>query len=178
AEMLMRQPGIVSLHTLTTTNAMHYAYVTSADDMTRRLLLLQNAAFLPLFRGEMANRAKMQELQIDQLEAQSLKNSGSQSVAEIFADVSRDRLTAARKALSYLRSQSPPKDLIDAARVLVFLKGNDSHDYKFSSAVLEDYGQISPAWRDQFLAASMFQLRGSGGADNSLVKRIRGVLNG
>ena len=52
-ELLMRQPGIVGLHTLTTLNALHFAYQTSGDDETRRLLLLQAAAFLPLFREAM-----------------------------------------------------------------------------------------------------------------------------
>ena len=55
----------------------------------------------------------------------------------------------------------------------MFLKGTDSHDYKFSSAVLEDYAHVSPAWRDRFLAASVFWLKGSGGADTSLVRRTR-----
>ena len=52
-ELLLRQPGIVSLHAVTTTNALHYAYQASGDDLTRRLLMLQNAAFLTLFRGAM-----------------------------------------------------------------------------------------------------------------------------
>src|SRR3954469_10738675 len=52
-ELLMRQPGIVGIHTLTSTNAMHYAFGTCGNDDTRKLLLLQNAAFLPLFRGAM-----------------------------------------------------------------------------------------------------------------------------
>ncbi|WP_215895879.1 hypothetical protein, partial [Acinetobacter baumannii] len=52
-ELLMRQPGIVGLHTLTTTNALHYAYQTAADDETRRLMLLQSVAFLPMFRDAM-----------------------------------------------------------------------------------------------------------------------------
>ena len=42
-ELLMRQPGIVSLHAVTTTNALHYAFQASADDRTRKLLLLQGA---------------------------------------------------------------------------------------------------------------------------------------
>src|SRR5262245_35900222 len=53
-ELLLRQPGIVSLHAVTSTNAMHYAYQASGDDLTRRLLMLQNAAFLTLFRGAMS----------------------------------------------------------------------------------------------------------------------------
>jgi hypothetical protein len=66
--------------------------------------------------------------------------------------------------------------LEDVAARTIFLKGNNAHDYKFSSAVLEDYFNISPAWRDPYLAASVFNLRGSGGPDNELVKRTRTAL--
>ena len=71
-----------------------------------------------------------------------------------------------------------PKEFVDAARVLIFLKGRDAHDYKFSSAVLEDYQHVSPAWRDRYLAASVFNLRGSGDSNNDLVKRTRAALQG
>ena len=68
--------------------------------------------------------------------------------------------------------------LIDAARRLVFLKGTDSHDYKFSSAVLEDYYHVSPDFRGQFLAAATYKLRGADEPDNALVDRIRSALAG
>ena len=181
AELLMRKPGIVPLHSLTTSNAMRYAFDRSANDETRRFLLLQNAAFTTLFRKDMEGREKMTKLPeqpIDKLEAAMTKASGPEAIGEIFADVSKDRLSAAKKTLAFLKDNSQPKPLIDAARVLIFLKGNDAHDYKFSSAVLEDYYQISPEWRNRFLAASMFQLRGSGGADNKLVQRTRAALKG
>ena len=54
---------------------------------------------------------------------------------------------------------------MDTARRLVFLKGNDAHDYKFSSAVLEDYEHVSPRWRNRYLATSLFYLPGSGAPD-------------
>jgi hypothetical protein len=66
--------------------------------------------------------------------------------------------------------------LINAARRLIVLKGNNAHDYKFSSAVLEDYHHVSRQWRNRYLAASVFNLRGSGGSDNELVKRTRVAL--
>ena len=40
-ELLMRQPGIVGIHTLTSTNAMRYAYGACSNDETRKLLMLQ-----------------------------------------------------------------------------------------------------------------------------------------
>src|SRR6185369_16951876 len=174
-EWLMRRPGIVSLHAVTSANALHFAFETSRDDLTRRLLLLQAAAFLTLFRGD-SIRGK--GIQIDQFEPAPLEATGAKAIEEIFADVSNDRMLAARKVLTYLRENPKPKELIDAARRLIFLKGSNSHDYKFSSAVLEDYSNVSPAWRDRYLAASVFNLRGSGGADNDLVKRTRAALQG
>jgi hypothetical protein len=66
--------------------------------------------------------------------------------------------------------------VIRAARQLVFLKGTDSHDYKYSSAVLEDFYHVSPAWRNRFLAASVVKLRASGDPDNGLVERIRQAI--
>ncbi len=101
----MRQPGIVSLHAVTSTNALHYTYRESGDDQTRRLLMLQNAAFLPMFREAMGGRGKVADRRIDQLEPIAPSEEGDGAVAEIFADASRDRLTAARKALGYLRSR-------------------------------------------------------------------------
>jgi hypothetical protein len=175
-EMLMRAPGIASLHATTFTNALHYAFQHCRDEETRKLLLLQNAAFLPLYRGG----RKPEGTRIDELEPVALKDDGAGAVEEIFADVSGDKarkLVAAQKILSYLKTNPDPKPLADAARRLIFMKGRDSHDYKFSSAVLEDYEHIQPKWRDRFLAASVFNLKGSGDKDNELVKRTRAALN-
>jgi hypothetical protein len=42
--------------------------------------------------------------------------------------------------------------------------------------VLEDYAILSPAWRDRFLAASVFNLRGAGDPDSDHVQRTRAAL--
>jgi len=171
-ELLMRQPGLVALHAVTSTNALHFAYQTSGDERSRQLLLLQSAAFLTMFRGDRTEKG----VRIDLFEPLPLHASGPAAIEEIFAEVSSDRMTAARKVLAYLKQNPQPEALIDAARRLIFLKGRDSHDYKFSSAVLEDYHHVFPDWRDRYLAASMFNLRGSAGPDNNLVQRTRAAL--
>lgn len=176
AECLIRQPGIVALHTVTTTNAMMYAYQTVADDETRRLLMLQNAAFLPMFMEAMKGRGKVSEDRIDGLEPVETQETGPEAIREVFAEISRDRMLAARKMLWLLRQGTPPQSLIQEARRMVFLKGNDSHDYKFSSAVLEDYFHTSPEYRDLFLASSVFKLCGAGEPTNGLVERAQAAL--
>lgn len=178
-EMLLRAPNIVALHAVTTTNALHYAFEATSSDETRRWLMLQNAAFLPMFRSQLGgNRGPVADHRIDKLDpAESAKN-GEDAVAEIFADISKDKLAGARKALGYLAHGGDARRVMDAARLLVFFKGNDSHDYKFSSALLEDFGHVSPEWRSRQLAAGMMLFKGSGAKDLDLVKRTRAALKG
>lgn len=178
-EMLARQPGIVGLHTVTTTNAMRFAFENVADDDTRRMVLLQNAAFLAMFREEMRRRGTVGDVAIDKLEPAEVGDQPREKqIDAILRDIGGDKLSAARRVLAYRHGDGDPTPLMDAARVAIFLKGSDSHDYKFSSAVLEDYYHVSPTWRDRFLAASVFWLRGSQGKDNSLVARTRAALAG
>lgn len=177
-ELLMRQPGIVGIHTVTSTNALYFAYQNSANDETRRLMLLQGAAFLPLFRANMQARGNLRnDIRIDTLEPLDVDARTPAAVEDIFAAAGRDRLAAARKTLAFLQGNRPnSQELWTTARRLIFAKGQDSHDYKFSSAVLEDFYHATPAWRNHYLASSMFQLRGSTAADTDLYRRLREAL--
>jgi hypothetical protein len=171
----MRQPAIVPLHAVTTSNATRFAWNMAESDRTRRLLLLQNAAFLPMFRDAMNARGSASDLTIDALET------GDEAAKElttdaIFAELGEDPMQAARHVKQFLSGPDRARELIDAARVLVFLKGDDAHDYKFSSAVLEDYYQVSPTWRNTYLASNVFQLQHSGRRDNGLVERTRAAF--
>jgi hypothetical protein len=174
-ELLMRQPGIVALHTLTSLNALHYTFRQVHDENLQKILLLQAASFVPLFREAMKSRGKVAEAKIDTLQP---RDEDAEFTAQaVYEELSRNKERAARTALSVCKANpSGAKEVIDAGRQLIFLKGTDSHDYKFSSAVMEDYAFINPAWRDRFLAASLYWLKGSGSADVPLVKRTRAAL--
>ncbi len=179
-ELLMRQPGIVGLHCVTTANALYYAYAASANDDTRRMLMLQGAAFLAMFRQAMGGRGRVREdVRIDTLEKADFKATGADAVAEIFDGVRRngENEPAARKALAFLESgPAAGPALVAAGQRLVFSKGRDSHDYKFSSAALEDYHNATPHWRNRLLTSSLFWLHGSGDRDNDLIRRTRAAL--
>ena len=99
------------------------------------------------------------------------------NAASVFDALTTDKTQAAQVAMTFLNSNpAGRKELIDAGRRLIFLKGTDSHDYKFSAAVMEDVTHVSPEWRDRFLAASLFWLKGSGAPDAPVVKRTRAAL--
>jgi hypothetical protein len=176
-ELLMRQPGIVGLHCMTSANALHFAWQMTGSDETRRFLLLQTAAFLALFREAMKGRGRLSDVKIDAVEKADIKTDIPTTVSEIFSDLGKDRMLAARKTLTFLEGDPGQiGSLMMAARRLVFAKGRDSHDYKFSSAALEDYYHLTPAWRGRYAAASMFNLKASTDADNDLIRRTRVAL--
>ena len=134
------QPGIVALHAVTTTNALRHAFEASGNDETRRWLMLQNASFVTLFRDALRGRGKVGDVRIDTLQPLDPTTKGDESVAEMFAAIGTDRMTAVRKVLGYIAADGDPRAVMDAGRLLVFFKGSDSHDYKFSSAA----GRLRP----------------------------------
>ena len=176
-ELLMRQPGIIGLHGLTTANAMHYLWRNAAEDGVRRRLLLQACSFNPMFRKSAEGRGALGKQNVDSIQPAGAAESDD-PLTEILADISGNRMKAAEKVLGYLSAGGSGHDLIDATRQMLFLKGRDAHDYKFSSAVFEDYRHVSPAWRDRYLAMSVFNLKGSEHPDNGLVSRSRSALQG
>jgi hypothetical protein len=169
AEMLMRQPGIISLHASTTTNALHYSHRHTFNDETRRFLLLQAAAFLTMFRDRGAAR---EGILIDGFEAAE----GTPGVEEVFAAVGKNREEAAQKALAHLEGGGDVEEFLNTAQRMIYLKGTDSHDYKFSSAIIEDSRMLSPTVRNRYLAGCTAWLEGSGQKDSPLVARTRAAL--
>jgi len=174
AELTMRQPAIVPLHAVTTTNALHYVFRKTRSRTTRAFLLLQNAAFLVHFREEAQRRGPVADRFLEALEPEPLAADGSaeEAASEIFQSLGRDPQLAARQTLGYLQAQHSVYPLFHHARQLIFLKGNDSHDYKYSSAVLEDYFQLGPQWRDRYLAAALYKMRHAAEPTTGLIQRI------
>jgi hypothetical protein len=175
-ELLLRQPGIVALHAVTTTNALHYAFDASQHQETRTLLLLQNAAFLPMFREAMRGRGQVRQAAVDALEPVEIGAADATGAADVLATVSRNRQQAAGKTLAYFEAGGAAEPLLNAARQAMVLSGDDAHDFKFGAAVLEDFLAVSPAWRGRFLAACMMQLNGSGERTGPTISRTRAAL--
>ena len=128
-----------------------------------------------MFRESMRGRGNVGSAKIDQLSAAD-PGAPEKAIESIFDHISNDRMKAAEEVLGYLDAGNSASDIIDGARRLIFLKGHDSHDYKFSSAALEDYYHISPAWRNRYLAASVFNLKGTADRDNQLTERTRSAF--
>ena len=175
SELMMRQPGIISLHSLTTTNAIQYLANTVQDDSLRRRLILQNASFLPFFLQSMRDRGPVKE-KVTPFEDEALPET-LMSASQIFESL------GINPDVAYLNTRALLKDdpsqftnYISEARRLIFLKGTDSHDYKYSSAIIEDIQRLSPRWQPDFAAACIYKLRSPQQPTTTLVTRIQAAL--
>lgn len=169
AELVMRQPAIVPLHAITSTNAIHHLVRTVQDRNLKRWLLLQNAAFIGHFRAAAAARGNLGDA--DLLALRPAENSNA-TAEEIFEQVGVDRVAAAGHLLAYLERGESASELLRTAREQILLKGTDSHDYKYSASLFEEVRFASPAWRARIMAAGSHLLTGSRTADNGLAQRL------
>jgi len=174
AEMLVRNPGIVAIHAVTSVNALHFIANATGDDATGRLALLQAVGWLPLFR----DRAKPSGPAIDALEPDAPTSTGDEAVAEVFAAIGNgrrdDRAKAVAKALGYLERGGSTESIFAAGRRAIFAKGRDSHDYKYAAAAWEEFRLASdPKWHAPLAAATLANLPGPNTPESQLMRRAR-----
>jgi hypothetical protein len=139
-------------------------------------MLLQNAAFLPMFRQSMHGRGKVRDFQLDALKPAPAVPTGPAAVDAIFAQVGGNSMAAAEMTLAYFLAGEPSKPWVERAQDLVIHKAAGAHDFKFGFAALEDLDYISEKWRPHYAAASVFQLQGASRSDNPLIERTREAL--
>ncbi|MDZ7752846.1 MAG: hypothetical protein U5S82_14535 [Gammaproteobacteria bacterium] len=173
-ELMLRRSGIIAVHANTTANALHYAYRHTTSDLTRRLLLLQAGAFMPLFRERLGDDQR--PLRLDQLTPLEPDAAPGDALTAIFREISHDRVAAARRVLGYLEGGGSEAALMELARHHTVVRNTGTHDYKFVEAAFENAAFLGPPWRRRYVAASTLYYNGSADADNPVVAAARSLL--
>jgi hypothetical protein len=176
-ELMMRQPGIYGIHTVTSINALHYAFRAAARPELRLLLLFQGLGWMGQFRNFMASRPNgLNETRITDLVPGAIDAKPEAAAERIFATLSRDPAAAAPLAFGWSKTHHDPSVFARLARELVFRKASDAHHYKYAAAIFEDHDLVSPEWRPHLLATSVYYLRGSEAPDSPLMRNVRESL--
>ena len=175
AELVLRRPAVVPVHAQTSANAFHYVFRHARAETTQLLALLQSAAFMPAFRRGIANTQP--DLRIDELEPLAVPGNGAEALREAFSELPHDRTSGARKALYYLQQGGSSDRLVASARRQLARNGRQAHQFKFTEAALENYGDMEPsAWRDRILAASMAYFTGPATAPSPVAQEALQLL--
>ncbi len=175
-ELMMRQPGIFGIHTVTSLNGLHYAWETASSANTRLLMLLQGVGWMCQFQKFMAGQGDgLRDVRITDLPEDK---SEPASVSQIFELIGSDVTQAATKAMSIASDSAQSGVFTQTACRLIFSKATDAHDYKYAAAVFEDLERVSPVWRPQMLATAVYHLRASGAPDTPLMLQAAEMIQG
>ena len=178
AELMMRQPGIFGIHTVTSASALRYAYETAFDPKTRLLTLLQGIGWMCQFRNFMETKPDgLRSLRITDVFAASDSSSQTSTVNDIYACVGQDQQAAAAHAFNHAQKTTSPTDFWRQARDLIVRKGTDAHDYKYAISMFEDCRRVNQRWHPHMLAVATYHLRGTAHADSPLMQRAAEVVS-
>jgi hypothetical protein len=151
-EQLLRNPGLLAVHPLTSLNGLRFGARTTHRVETRRLMLVQCATWQVLFRDFLSGRGDESAtgLCIETLEAARDKV----APADVLSAAVDNRIDAARGVLQLAKDSAQVAHYFDLMRRQVFHCGYDSHQYKFAAAVSEEFGLSDPRWAPYVLASS------------------------
>lgn len=147
SELLVRAPGIIALHAVTATNALHYTFQASGDDETRRLALLQAASWVPLYRRRIGEAG---DFRLDQSD-----RAGDASVEQAFDAMTADRTRATSVAIAALDDETARTAYFAEARRRIIRRGRDSHQYKYGAAAWEEAERAASRPAGSAIAAAM-----------------------
>ena len=176
-ELMLRLPGILGVHCVTSANALHYAFRMSSEAETRLYLLLQGVGWMSQFANFMSREDEFRDLRITAIEQADVPADKDDGAAEVLSALSADADEAARKAFGYAKTHPDLSSFYRMARSALFRKVEESHHFKFAAAVFEDIALVRPAWRPHMLATSAYYLRGAEDQDSETVERARAALN-
>ncbi len=187
AELVIRSVTGRPPHSVTTTNALHYAFRTCGQPEHRLYVLLEAVHWACSFYAYERNRDYLRNLPITAIPEVDAPNSLTDALEDIFEQLPprrfdhnvRDRSGDDRAMeLTYaLARKHSPGAFLQAARRLLCRKATvNSHNVKFPVAFFENSQHVSPQWRPHLLAASVHILQGSRMEDNPALVQAREAL--
>ena len=177
AEQMLQRPGIIAVHPTTVVNAFAIASDASVSDATRRLLVLQAAAWLGLFAQDL--RLRDGGARIDALAPDGAEGDGGDPellAAAAVRALAEDRAAGAARMLACARQPGGAAALAAALRTLLLQKVREHHDYKYVAAVLEEQARAHPRWAPHLLAAAAHWLPSPMGPDAPAYSGARAAL--
>ena len=176
AEVRIRATGgsaLVGIHTVTSANALHYAWQSAPDARDRLLLMLQAVGWVGQFRTYAEMRPEtMRKRAITDLEP------AKGTLAEAMAAIPAAPDEAAGRVFAMASDPQTNREWLAAAMRQTLAKTNEVHYYKYLAALIEDISLVSPEWQPHLLATTAYYVKGPADPEPIWMKRAREPLAG
>ncbi|MGH9722603.1 MAG: hypothetical protein ACRD8O_20525, partial [Bryobacteraceae bacterium] len=182
AELRMRarqSAALVSIHSVTSANAMHHAYLAASDPQVRFLLALQGVGWMVQFRKFAGAREDaLRKFEIPSMEPSAENAAPEKALEEIFAAIPAN-VDAAAARVFRLAPDVPARNAFFAGAMRYTVsRAAEVHYYKYLAALIEDVPLVSPEWQPHMLATAVYYIKGANDAETAPMKRAREVLKG
>ena len=175
AELRMRARGgasLASLHCVSSTNALHYAFLSAQDARTRAMLLLQGAGWVGQFRTVAGqNPANLRPFDIAMLESTEGK-----TVDDVFHELPRNPDLASQNLFAVAKDLAARRRFVSESLRHTASKVNEVHYYKYLAALVEDVPLVSDEWQPHIMAAAAYYTKGPADEEPVWAKRTREAL--
>jgi hypothetical protein len=186
SELFLRRPGrsastgrsaLLPVHALTVMNAFGHAWATTRLDSTRRLLILQAAAWLASIRDDLVGIVGL-SMKGPGLEALGRSGtegtSGSERPARLEPVLERASPAEIRRHLDAQPSDAAP--YLAHLRRSVFRTVQEAHQFKYAAAMAEESRRVDPRWTSRVLAPGVDYLANPEDAETDVYRRSRQAL--
>ena len=178
-ELFQRRPRSAArrhgpVHPVTELNAFHHVWRTTSSEETRRLAILQGAAWLALLREDLKGFFG------------AMEGPGVDTLAELVAEIPVGQVPSlgqvfeepsALGARAWLdHGGATGEALLTRLRAELMTRANQSHQYKYLAAVQEEAALTHPRWANTVLAPAVTYLPTPGDPETETWKRTRRVL--
>jgi hypothetical protein len=175
SEMILRRPGrsasagrtaLLPVHALTVTNALGHAWRSTRLEGTRRLLILQAAAWLAAMRDDLIDLVglSMAGPGIDALGASS-----EEDVPDLAQMLERASPGQVRACLD--REPARRAGYLAGLRTALFHKGQEHHQHKYAAALEEESRLVDARWASRILAPAVDYLAHPADAETETYRR-------
>jgi len=170
----IRNAQLLGVHPMTILNAFDHASRTTSREQTRRLLLLQAAAWLPTARDVLqgSKGLSMKGPGLDGLEI----SDDPGTVEKAIEEASRSHLRSASLSLRVTREPQRAAEFIRRFRSLTLRKAAEHHHHKYAAAVFEEFPRTNPRWGSYLLAVCPSYLSNPADPDSEVTARARAAL--
>lgn len=160
----------VPVHGVTEVNAFAYAFRTTKEEATRRLLILQAAGWLSLMHRTIVGfYGPMEDVELETLGA--AVKADAVRLEEVFEEPSPERARALMDA-----TKGNAAAFLERLRSALYHKAFQSHQYKYVAAIQEESALVHPRWASRILAPSVTYAPTDADPDTEVLRRSLGAL--
>jgi len=178
ADFLFRDPSLLSVHPLTSLNALRIGFQATRNPETQKVLLLQAASFIAFYRRDLGSMRGIDFQTRGLWDLKPKPTAKSMSLNEVFDMTVGDTEAGQRALLGTFNGTGVEPEAFKRVRANLFQMASEHHQYKYTAAMFQECRACHPRWAAYLFAGGLGYLPHQGGLPSLVYRETRRVTKG